>query len=137
MNRKYLTVLALIVLLLIARAVVLGGASEISLKSAPQFSGLVAQSLSKDLQSPTLVPGRDFDLQNVKFLDNNAWVVARIHPLKANLDPGVVVFNRQNGGYQVALGPGSAFDSSYLLVMPPDVGKYLNSQGVVNGPIEQ
>ncbi len=116
-----------------ARQILTGGMRVVSLGQAPPFSGLAAQSLGvgKD-QSKVPVAGKDFSLKNGRYFVGDKWVVADIAPLKNNFDPGTVIIQKQNGAYSVVLGPGSDFDSSYLISLPREVGDYLKAKGVIH-----
>jgi hypothetical protein len=129
--RSWVIVLgSVLVASLLVRQALTGGLRVVSLDSAPAFSGLVAQSLGGQSEMP--VPGRDFNLKDVKYFEDNSWIVADVAPINKKSDPGTVVIHKQNGALVVVLGPGSDFDSSFLVSLPADVGNYLKSKGVIH-----
>ena len=125
-------IILVVLLLLTARYLILGGASkEVRLDAAPALSGVVSQSLAASQHASDLpLAGRDFTLQNIRHFDSQQWVVAKVQPVGNTFDPSLVVLEKINGSYEVVLGPGSAFESSYLLSLPEDVAHYLELQGV-------
>jgi hypothetical protein len=118
--------------LLIARYIVLGGATKrVSLVAAPSLTGVVSQSLAASQKAARLpIANQDYRLQDIRYFDNANWAVANIQPIDNAFDPGFVIFEKLQGAYEVVLGPGSAFDSSYQLNLPKDVSQYLSEQGV-------
>jgi hypothetical protein len=136
MNRSYLVKTSVLILLvigaLVGKNILLGGAKPIKLKPAPALAGIVSQSLAASSKQTSLPqPGKDFRLENIRYFDNNTWVIAGLKPLRDQFNSGVVVLKNIDGQYEVVLGPGSAFDSSYLLSLPSDVGNYLKTQGAI------
>lgn len=135
-TRFYFYGTGLLVLLLLGawagKQIILGGANPVTLAAAPPLSGVIAQSLYTGQQAaPLPVPGTDFNLADVHYFDNDSWATASIQPLHNQFDPGIVVLEKRSGAFQVVLGPGSAFDSTYLASLPKDVGQYLQSKGVI------
>jgi hypothetical protein len=136
MNSKSKFFVVVLAILVIATLIVrhLGG-QYVKLSSAPPLSGVVAQSL--DLAGgTTIVPvaGKAFSLQNVSYFDNNDWVIATVSPSNGNttITQALVVLQKKDGTFQVVLGPGTDFDSSYLTSLPADVGQSLEQQGVIS-----
>ncbi len=131
--RKILTPLILLGLVFavgsIGRQLLLGGSRPVSLSSAPALSGLVAQSLTSSGDSQPPLAGKDFELKNERHFGND-WVVLEIAPLQNKSNAGLVVLQKISGTYEVVLGPGTSFDSSYLLSVPSDVAAYLSAKGV-------
>lgn len=133
MKKRWGIILILLLASFVARQILTGGMRVISLSQAPYLSGLAAQSLGVGKnQSKVPVAGKDFSLKNIHYFEATNWVVADITPLKNSFDPGTLIFTKQNGSYAVVLGPGSDFDSSYLISLPRDVGNYLKTKGVVH-----
>jgi hypothetical protein len=135
MNKKavaFLLLALVVVATLIARFVLIGSAPSVRLSVAPPLTGAISQSLSSGGGLATLPqPGKDYDLQNTHYFDNNTWIVTTIQPITNKFNQSVVIMQQANGGYQVVLGPGSSFDNSYLLSLPTDVGQYLASKGIL------
>ncbi|HEX4662179.1 MAG TPA: hypothetical protein VH144_01035 [Candidatus Saccharimonadales bacterium] len=78
-----------------------------------------------------------YTVDNKKYFDNNAWLVAHITPK----DPGTaesayVVMRGTNNIYSVVVGPGSDFPRDSLVDVPTDVVNYLDSLGFVSDPTE-
>ena len=117
----------------VSRTVLTGGMRAVNLNPAPRFAGLVAQSMGGSKNSPeTPIAGKDFNLTNTRNFENSTWVVTDITPLNDSFDPGIVVIHQQNNAYAVVLGPGSDFDSSFLINLPKPVGNYLTTKGVIH-----
>ena len=128
--------LAFIVVVVIATGAVqsglTGNAPLVSLGKAQPLDGTISQSLDTTGGNTTMpVAGKDYSLDHIKYFDNNEWVVASIKPLSNSISAGTVVLQKKNEIYQVVLGPGTAFNNSYLFSLPSDVGSYLNNKGVI------
>jgi hypothetical protein len=138
MSRRSLKTIAgligLVVITLLTKSVLLQGLPVTSLGSAPPIAGAVSQSLGLSASRAALpVFGKDYTLQDVHYFYNNEWAVATVAPTKPDADTVIVIVQKINGVYQTVLGPGTIFSSSYLYTLPPDVGQYLNKQGVLHG----
>ncbi len=119
---------------LVAQYLILGGAREVKLSSSAPLTGSVAQSLySGNGRTKLLTPGKDFNLKNTHYFDNNTWVVTTVTPTKQQFNQAVVVLEKKDSAYQAVLGPGSAFSSSVLISLPTDVANYLSNLGVTYG----
>lgn len=133
--RLPLTLLTVLIVVTIIIRQTLAGAPVITLSRAAPLSGIVAQSMARGGGKTTFpIAGTDFKLSNEHYFDNNTWLVTWIIPLKVNLNQDVVVMQKVDGIYKVVLGPGGDFNSSYLIVLPSDVGDYLNQQGLFYAP---
>lgn len=138
MNRKALLLLSVVIIAtFVIRYFLLGGAPVVKLANAPQLGGIISQSLNLSGSKVPPTIGKDYSLDNVKYFDDSNWVVVSIKPIKNNLNFAVVILQKQNNSYRKVLGPGSDFDSSYLLSFPAGVGQYLKNLGVVHGPTSQ
>ena len=130
-------VLTLIVLLLSLRPIILG-TPIIRLNTAPKLTGQIALSYTSTSQQALPIAGKDFTLSNVQYFDNNQWIVANIKPLTARLpEGGMVVLGLNDGVYQVAVGPGTAFSSTSLQALPNDVIQYIRGIGAVYEPVSE
>jgi hypothetical protein len=136
MNRELkrfgLLVVSTIVITLIVRVVALGGASVVNLAAAPPLSGNVSIGIGPRNNKQLQVAGRDFQLENIQYFDSNQWVTATVKPVNEDSDTGVVVLKKINGIYQVVMGPGNEFSSSYTFVLPTDISQYLSRQGLLH-----
>jgi hypothetical protein len=135
MNRKQLQLpISLVTLLIVALAVksiLLHGQPVIRLQHGPALVGIVSQSLGISGPNQALpVAGKDYELQNINYFDNKAWVVASIVSLNG-ANNQIIVMHMISGMYQTVLGPGSAFPDSYLQSLPPGVSQYLLNRGVM------
>lgn len=136
MNKRLMILGILLLGILVASwmvmPVILGGSSQINLASAPALTGQLSQAFATSGTSSTLpVEGRDYRLENTNYFDTDIWVVTSIKALNNTMNDGWVVLKKQSGIYQIVLGPGTAFPSSYVQNMPIDVSRYLNQKGVV------
>ena len=125
--------LALLAVVAIAvRAIVLGSTPMVNLKAAPSLTGIVSQSLAAAGPKTSLpVVGKDFELQNIHYLDNKSWVVASVKSISDNPSTSTIVMRQVDTDYQVVLGPGTAFSVNSSQAVPADVIKYLKTVGVV------
>jgi hypothetical protein len=131
-NKVWGWLLLLVLASLLARYLITGGATVVSLQTAPPLSGIVAQSLFSGTGRTSLpVPGKDFSLKNLHYFNGRQWAVASVVPIGNNFDPSVVVLERQSGVYRVVLGPGSSFEVTYLKSLPTNVGDYLYGLGIM------
>jgi hypothetical protein len=137
MNIKRYTILATLIIFIIiassiARSQILGGAKIYNLTVTDQLlSGIIAQS-TVSTGGKVILPlyQKDFTLLRVSYFDNNTWVVAKIVPLNNSVTEAYVILQFKNGMYHVVLGPGTAFDNSYVQSMPADLGQYLGHKGI-------
>jgi phosphotransferase system IIB component len=133
MLNKYskLLLLAFIILILglVINENITGGHSEVKLSSAPFLSGVIAQNIQKSTDKKTpLKEGENFKLSNIKFFDNNTWLVVDVKI--NNIDKAKAVFKVNDGSYNLVLGPGTQFERTSSSSMPNDLTKYLSSGGL-------
>ncbi len=132
--RKILLASLLLVIPLLGAAIIqraiLGGSIIVKLKPAPLLTGQVSQSLGANPDGSLPTYGKDYALQ-VRFFDNNVWMVGNIKSLKNTTDTAVIVMEKQGGSYRTMLGPGSAFPLTQVQSLPNDVGAYLSSQAAI------
>ena len=121
---------------ILGRQLLLGGSQVVHLSAAPPLAGLVAQNLSGNTKRTVAVEGKDFKLRNLRYFSNNNWVVLEAEPIQDKFNLSFIVLEKVGGSYEVVLGPGSAFDTSYLLSVPADVASYLQAKGVVYDTVE-
>lgn len=131
MNRRAIYLVGLSILLLMSaflgRYLILGGISIVRLKVDP-ISSAVALNIKNPTTGYAPVEGLDYTLGQIKYFDNNSWVVVSIDPVGASLDPGELVFKTTGNTYQKVLGPSNFFQSKDLDGIPPDVAGYLEAE---------
>jgi hypothetical protein len=140
-SQKTITSLVILLILfgfsLMIKNILLDNTEVISLKTAPPLTGVVSQSLLTNATVQPLIAGKDYTWSAVYF-DNNTWAVGRLGPinkLSSDINPGIVVFEKIDGTFQVVLGPTSAMPNSQLLSMPTDVANYVKSNVAVYTPV--
>lgn len=106
----------------VARYLILDRAAVVSLPSDPLFT-----SISQSLRNGSYLPieGKDYKLNHVQYFDNNQWAVATIVPIGTASDSATIVLQKQNGSYEVVLGPANSFVGDDLNGLPADVRKSL------------
>jgi len=130
---RLLLLFVLIVTALLGHYLLLGRAPVVQLAPAASLAGVVSQSLSTG-QGGTSLPAvnQDFTIKSVRYFDDKVWAVVFVQPTShSSLNPSLLVLESQGGAYQAVLGPGSAFEESYLLSLPGAVGQYLKSRGAI------
>jgi hypothetical protein len=130
LTRNFFVIILLVTFGLGAHTLILGH-KVVSLPSAPELTGAVSQAIGTGSGGEVPRPEKDFNLTNVHRFSNGEWIVATIKPTKQNADSALVVLQRLQSQYRVVLGPGAAFDNSYLINLPKDVGGYLTSAGAI------
>jgi hypothetical protein len=139
MNRRYIywigTLATLALALVLVNPVLLHGSSRVSLRAADPLTGQVAQALGTATTGGKLqVPGSDFVLRNTKYFEDQTWVVTTIASVGGKSNNGVAILERRNGIFQVVLGPGTEFSTSYTQSLPSSVSTYLSEQGLLYEP---
>lgn len=131
---SYIRLGIVIFILLLAAIIVpnvLVGPSTVKLASSPSLVGEVTQALTLNSQNSAVpVYNTDFKLENTRYFDSATWAVAKVVSPNNSTNTSFVVLQKQDGFFQVVLGPGSAFSSAYQQSMPRDVATYLFSQGL-------
>lgn len=129
---KTLGVLAGLVLFsMLARLIITGGYPTVKLSPASVLDGPISVGIGQTSAGALPAAGKDYQIKNVRYFNDKEWVVVKILPLKTKADPAVLVLKKVDGVYQTVLGPAGQFSSSYLYVMPRDVGYYLSQQGLL------
>jgi hypothetical protein len=130
--RITIIILGLILLTAATRYVLVGGLPEFKLHKSGLLSGAVSQSLAGTQNANSLpVEGVDYSISDITYFSGSDWAVATIKSLKTDADPATVLLHQIKGQYQVVLGPGTAFPSSYFTTVPDGVVKELNNRGVI------
>lgn len=123
--------MGVLVVCVLARTIITGGASTINLSPASALAGPVSIGMGQTSSGTLPEAGKDYQIKTAKYFDDKQWVVVNILPLKTKADPAVMVLKKIDGVYQTVLGPAGQFTNSYSYVMPPDVSSYLSQQGVL------
>lgn len=120
---------------MVVHRLILGG-TLVKLKAGTTMSGVVSQSLVGSNNDSDALPavGKDYTIDSIRYFDDSNWAVASITQTGGSQNSALLILQREKGMYQPMLGPGTAFSSSYLQSLPSDLGKYLNSKGVVYEP---
>lgn len=135
------TIVRLCVLVLLAitalniHTILLHGAKKVTLPDATPLTGPVSQSFTSGGLSKLPVYGTDYTLTNTKYFENNNWVVTEIKPKSTAVGDSWIILQKKDGVYTTALGPGTAFSSTYTNNLPSDVGLYLISIGATYDPV--
>ncbi|HET7060348.1 MAG TPA: hypothetical protein VFH99_03485 [Candidatus Saccharimonadales bacterium] len=134
-NKSIITILFVLVLVpfvtLGLNNLVSGGARIVSLKAAPALTGQLSQTLGVMKNGKLPIYGKDYKT-TVRYFHSKTWVVASIAPLSDEFNGTPIVMQKQSGVYQIVLGPGGAFSSDQLRVLPNDVREYLLNAGVIH-----
>ncbi|MEI9913493.1 MAG: hypothetical protein WDN66_00540 [Candidatus Saccharibacteria bacterium] len=133
--KKYVGLGLVLVVVLIAGIVVRSsviGNKYVQLNKAQPLYGQISQVLLTGTGGNKVLSANDYKLSGVKYLDNQAWVVA--HFTQPGSQGGYVLLNKVGQFYQVVLGPGTLFPAN-LTGIPSDVTQYLSNNGLleVNG----
>lgn len=88
------------------------------------------KTLIKVIQKTKTLP-LNSSLIETKYFQENTWAVGKSAPKDSSTDPAISVFKFVNGGWIIAEGPGTEFDSSIKNAVPAEVYVYLKSQGYV------
>ena len=126
-----------LIALWIARSLILGGASPVTLPAADPLVGRISQALTSTSQLSLPVAGKDYKIQSTSYFDNKTWAVVTIIGISNTITDGLFVLNQVNGVYTVVLGPGTAFPTSATLAMPTDVQQYLHNGGYLYDTVTQ
>ncbi len=135
--RVGLLLLVPLVVLWIARMLIIGGASPVTLRAADPLAGRISQALTSTSQVSLPIAGKDYKIQSTNYFDNKTWVVVTIKGVNSTITDGLFVLTQVNGVYNVVLGPGTAFPSSATLAMPTDVQQYLHNGGYLYDTVTQ
>ena len=129
--------------LLIVAAILLVGAMTyrsvagkvVTLGSAPDMAGAVAQSMySGGGETQLPIPGKDFNLKNIRYFDDRKWVVASVVPVDNKFDPGTTILKFESNLYRVVVAPTTNIPSSYAADLPKDLVSYLRSNRLIDEP---
>lgn len=133
MARQIILLVILVAATLLIKNMVLGGARVVKLRSAEPLSGIVSQNLigSSFSESSLPVVNKDYKLDEVKFFDDRSWVSVKVSPLNGDTDRAILVLKKSGSEYTLVLGPGTAFPSSDLSILPSDLASYLSSKGII------
>lgn len=132
-----LSVLALVVFfyaVLFARKILLGNAELVSLPAAPALTGQIAQTLGPGPDGALAAAGKDYSL-SAKYFNDEGWAVVNIKPASNDFQGGFAVMKKNNGIYQVVIGPGTSIAFTQLSGLPADVSFYLLNTKAVYYPI--
>lgn len=121
----------LVVALFVLRPAILGGHDAVTLQGAQTLTGQVSQAFTNSESHSLPIAGKDYELQNVTYLEDTQWVVANIHLLKSSTDDAIIVLQKKDGIYTTVLGPGTAFSNTVTESLPNNVGLYLAQLGVL------
>ena len=136
MNRRtaFFSLLLLVLIAIVVRVIELGGASFVSLKSAPALSGAISQSLivsdptHKRAYAPII--GRDYQIKSSRYFDGQEWAIVSV-TVRKNPGGAIIILRRASRIYKVVLGPGTAFTTTSTQSLPPDVTRALKDSGAV------
>jgi hypothetical protein len=84
-----------------------------------------------DTRSPDhlLVEGKDYQLEDQRFFENESWMVAAIVPIPpTEANDATIVLKRANTTYEVILGPGTDFSQDDLQQLPSEVAQYITKK---------
>jgi len=126
-----LIIVALLLLIALAVRPIILGAKLVKLPSAPPLTGQVSQAFTSGDTATLPRQGKDYQLQNTLYFDNRQWVVTTAKALNTTTNDSMLILHRQDGIYKVVMGPGSAFPSTQISVLPADVANYLTNLGAV------
>lgn len=88
------------------------------------------QTLIKVIQKTNTLPP-DSSLIETKYFQENTWAVGKSVSKDSSTDPAISVFKFVSGGWIIAEGPGTEFDSTIKNTIPEEVYLYLKNQGYV------
>lgn len=133
MNTRAKTVIIILIIVsaFVARALILRGATYVSLAPGPVLSGAISQSLASSNQKTIPQPNKDYSIDGITFFDSNSWAVSSIFSGQGLQDKSFVVLQKVDGVYRVVLGPGTAFSSASTYSLPADVFLFLKNSGVL------
>jgi hypothetical protein len=78
--------------------------------------------------------GKDYNLKDTNYFDNNTWLVTRL-VFTNGANDAMVVMKKEQGIFKVVLGPSSIFPDTSLMTLPNDVAIYLTRLGAVYGVV--
>lgn len=129
--RKQLTLLTICLILLgatlIARNLMFGGASYVSLTNDP--IGIATSKALESSSKPNYIPveGKDFTISHVQYFYNQTWAVVNTQSVGSSSDPGTLIMEKINSVYQKVLGPDNSFQGVDFGGIPDQVVNYIKS----------
>jgi hypothetical protein len=116
---------------IIGRSILLGGASVETLGPAPGISGEISQSLVSSSQNGLPMAGKDFVIKSTTYFDTNTWVVVIVGTVADPTNESTIVMQKVSGVYQIVIGPGTAFTTQQVANFPADVISFISSHGTL------
>lgn len=115
---------------LVVKNFILGGAAvNTTASQKPSTTQQIQQQASStDGTSPNPVFPQDVKVDDIKYFDGRAWLVAKVEQASVPGNFAYIIMQLQNGSYQTIAGPGTSFTSATLpKSTPQDVLDYLSS----------
>ena len=100
--------------------------TNIDINLKPNFDSSIYKAAGTQTGTIALVGGKDFQINNIHYFENNQWAVASFIPLNPPGDGGLIVLQQKAGAW-TNFTSGSYFQDSDLADMPSSVADYIRS----------